>query len=222
MAALIASPDWFRGVDILLEVFTMLAALAVVYAGAHAYKVTKQRKHLYFAAAFGILALSFAARLFTAATIIFEEFRQGIVTPALAMTGVGWDAFSLGRLGYVWFVLAAYAILLGLSMHWTRKREFLAVIGLTTIIAATSIVASWPFYLASLVLLFSIAMQHGLNYAATRSQASLRIFGAFAFLTLEPLLYILSFVDPAMIAAAYMIRLLAYLFVLVTIWRVFR
>ena len=221
MTAIVASPDWYKGITILLEVFAMLVAWGVVYAGVHAFRVTKERKHLYFAIAFGLIAVSFAGRLFTATTVALEDFNHQIVIPSANAVGIGDNLFSLGHLSYVWLMLAAYAILLGLAMKWQRKREFGVVLALVTVIATTSISVSWPFYMASLALLFCVALQHYFNFKERRAKSAYWIFFAFALLTIEPLLYLLSGFLPGLIAAAYLVRLIAYLTILRTLWKVF-
>ncbi|MEK6822607.1 MAG: hypothetical protein AABY13_02165, partial [Nanoarchaeota archaeon] len=186
----------------------------------HAYRVTNERKHLYFATAFGLISLSFLGRLFAAATIALNAFSEAVVEPASSALGVGWQIFSLGRLAYVWLVLAAYGILLGLALKWQRKRDVLVLLALTTVITATSVIDSWPFYLASLALVFCIALQHYFNYRQRKAATAYNIFVAFGLLTLEPFLFLLASAEPALIAAAYGVRLIAYLIVLKTLWKV--
>jgi hypothetical protein len=220
MVAIVAMPEWYKGLTILLEIFTMLVAFGVVYAGVHAFKVTRQRKHLYFAIAFGLLSASFIGRLFVQLTLALEEFNQRIVSPAIATAGLQENFFSLGHVTYIWLVLAAYAILMGLAFKWERKREVGVLLALTTVVAATSTTLSWPFYMASLALLFCIAVQHFLNFKERRANSAYWIFFAFTLLTLEPLLYLLAFFMPELIAAGYVVRLIAYVVILRTLWKV--
>lgn len=220
MEALVVTPQWFRGFDIVLEVITMLIALGVVYAGVKAWRLTQERKHLYFAGAFGLIALSFAGRLFALATIALNSFSEDLVEPALNALGVGWQVFTLGRIVYAWLVLTAYAVILTLALRWHRKRDFGIVLALTTVITATTIYANWPFYLGSLAVVFWIALQYYLNHAERRSATTFAIFCAFALLALEPLMHLLAVFEPALVPVGYGVRLVAYLAILRTLWRV--
>ncbi len=208
---LVSSPNWFHGFDVALEAISMLIAAGIFYAGILAWRFTKERKFLYFGGAFGLIAASFAGRLFAAATIALGPEGEGIVAPVLDSIGVGWRAFSLGRLVYIWLMLAAYSGLLGLALHWHRKREYITILGLVTVIAATSVLEAWPFYLASLILTFAIALQNYLNYAKNHVPTQLASAMAFALLSLEPLLYLLAPGDSLLIAAAYVARLVAFI-----------
>jgi hypothetical protein len=220
MDALVAVPQWFHGGDIVFEIVTCLIAFGLVYAGYKAWRLTGERKHGYFAAAFGLISLSFLARLFATATINLEAFSRTLVIPLTQAVGTGWRIFSIGRVGYVWLVLAAYALLLALALKWQRKRDYIILLSLVTIIAAASISVSWPFLVASLVLLFAIALQHYLNYQDKHSKLAFGTFIAFAFWSLEPLLYLLGDFDPSLVVAGYVVRMLAYLMLLRTVWRV--
>jgi hypothetical protein len=219
MQALINVPQWFHGGDIVFEIVTCLIALGLVYAGFNAWRLTGERKHGYFAAAFGLISISFLMRLFATATINLEAFSENVVTPAANAIGAGWTIFTMGRVAYVLLVLTAYALLLALALKWQRKREFIILLALVAIIAATSVLLNWPFLVASLVLLFAIALQHYLNYVQKRSRLAFGTFVAFALWSLEPLLYLLSEFDPALVVGAYVVRLFAYLMLLRIAWR---
>ena len=43
---LVYSPLWFHGIDIILEVFSILAAVLISIVGYKAYKLTKESKYL--------------------------------------------------------------------------------------------------------------------------------------------------------------------------------
>lgn len=219
MVALIAVPQWFHGADIILEIVTLIIALGLVYAGFKGWRLTGERKHGYFAAAFGLISLSFLMRLFATVTINLEAFSETIVEPAADAIGAGWRIFSIGRIAYVLFVLAAYALLLALALKWQRKREFFILLALVAIIASASVLQNWPFLVASLVLLFAISLQHYLNYQQKRSPLAFSAFVAFALWSLEPLLYLLAQFDPALVVAGYVVRMFAYLMLLRVAWR---
>jgi len=219
MDALIAVPQWFHGIDIIFEIVTLIIALGLVYAGFKGWRLTGERKHGYFATAFGLISLSFLMRLFATATINLNAFSEAIVEPAADAIGAGWTIFTMGRIAYVLLVLASYALLLALALKWQRKREFFILMALVTVIAGTSVTQNWPFLVASLVLLFAIALQHYLNYQQKHSPLAFSAFVAFALWSLEPLLYLIGRFDPVLFVAGYVVRMFAYLMLLRVAWR---
>jgi hypothetical protein len=217
---LVYSPLWFHGIDIVLEVFSVLAAVLITLVGYRAYKLTKESKYFYFSLAFALITLSFLARAITTGVVLDQIANPGMLAaPSFDLVE---SIFSMGRFVYYILVLFAYLILLALSMRITSKR-LIFLLSLFMVMFAVSAFGNTPliFYVVSLLLLGFIAWQYRDNYLAKRKSGALLSLIAFALMTLEFVMFIGSLWAPSLVVAAYFFRLAAYVTLLSMIVRVY-
>ncbi|MBI4144597.1 hypothetical protein HY493_00130 [Candidatus Woesearchaeota archaeon] len=219
---LVYSPLWFHGIDIILEVFSILAAVLITIVGYKAFKLTRESKYFYFSLAFLLITLSFIARAITTGVVLGQVSGVAIGTDITQAKDTIEDIFSMGRFVYFLFVLFAYVILLALSMRITNKRlVFLLSIFMILFAASAFGVSALVFYLVSLALLSFIAWQYRDNYLARRSSATLLTFIAFALMVLEFIAFIAADWYRPLVVGAYLFRLVAYVILLSMIVRVY-
>jgi hypothetical protein len=221
MVTVVHSPLWFHGIDVILEVFSILAAVLITLVGYRAYKLTKEVRFFYFSLAFGLISLSFLARAVTEGVVLSQ-----LAGPVTTITHETFDAiesiFDVGRFFYFLLVLVAYFILLVLSMRITNRR-IIFLLSLFMILFAASAFNTTPliFYLVSLFLLIFITWQYRDNYLAKRTAATLLSTIAFGLMVIEFIMFIGSLFAPPLVAAAYLFRLTAYVILLAMIVRVY-
>jgi len=218
---LVHSPLWFHGIDIVLEVFSIIAAVLITLVGYKAYKLTKEARFFYFSLAFGFISLSFLARAITASVVI-SQLSGPITTLTQASYNYIENVFSIGRFFYFLLVLFAYEILLVLSMRLANRRIIFLLTLFMILFAASAFNAS-PiiFYLVCLFLLIFITWQYRDNYLVKRTPSTLLSTTAFSLLVVEFILYIASMWVQPLVAAAYLFRLTAYVILLAMIVRVY-
>lgn len=218
---LVYSPLWFHGIDIILEVFSILAAILITIVGYKAFKLTRESKYFYFSLAFLLITLSFIARAITTG-VVLGQVSGGAVAGATPALNTIENIFSMGRFVYFLLVLFAYLILLALSMRITNKRLiFLLSIFMILFAASAFGVSALVFYLVSLALLSFIAWQYRDNYLARRSSATLLTFIAFALMVFEFIAFIAADWYRPLVVGAYLLRLIAYVILLSMIVRVY-
>lgn len=218
---LVYSPLWFHGIDIVLEVFSVLAAILISFMGYRAYKLTCEKKYLYFSTAFGFITLSFIARAVTIATVLlqFSGGENGIGGPSFSFVE---DIFSTGRFFYFLLVLLAYLILLVLGMKIKQKRLLLLLSIFMVFFSATAFTSNpLIFYLVSIVLLGFIAGQYITNYRKKRTNATFLTAIAFSLMVFEFLMFIGGIWYRPLVVGAYGFRLVAYVVLLWMIARVY-
>ncbi len=219
---LVYSPLWFHGIDIVLEVFSILAAILITIVGYRAYKLTKEKRFFYFAMAFGFITLSFLARAITAITVISQiNVATSVVAPTLSYNFIE-QVFDFGRFVYFLLVLGAYLILFALSMRIYDKK-LLTLLGVFMVLFAVSAFDAMPiiFYLVSFLLLVFIAWNYRENYLEKKSKAKLLTSLAFGIMVFEPLFFMAGFYNQPMVVGAYAVRLIAYLTLLVMLIKVY-
>ncbi|HSU72644.1 MAG TPA: hypothetical protein VLJ21_02245, partial [Candidatus Binatia bacterium] len=209
--------------DIVLEVFSILAAILITLVGYRAYKLTKEPRFFYFSLAFGLISLSFIARAVTAGVVLSEV--GGVVSTVTQASFAAIESiFSIGRFFYFLFVLFAYLILFVLSMRLVNRRIILLLSLFMILFAASAFSASaLIFYLVSLFLLIFITWQYRDNYLVKRTPSTLLSTVAFALMVVEFVLFVASalLMQPQLAAAAYLFRLTAYVILLAMIVRVY-
>src|SRR3989338_10494791 len=57
------SPDWFYGFDSVIELIAVIASILLVYYSYKCFKLDKEKKYLYFSAAFLSLTFGFIAKI---------------------------------------------------------------------------------------------------------------------------------------------------------------
>jgi hypothetical protein len=209
---LVYTPLWFHGIDIFLEVFSALAAVMISIVGYKAYKLTCDKKYMYFSTAFVFITLSFIARALTIGTVLLQFTNGG------STMGAGGPSFNLleaifgtGRFFYFLLVLFAFLILLALSMKIERK-SVLFLLNIFMILFAATAFSSSPmiFYLASLVLLIFISAQYIANYKKKQTRATLLTAIAFSFMAFEFVMFISGVFYRPLVIGAYASRLISY------------
>lgn len=218
---LVYSPLWFHGIDVVLEVFSIIAAVLITLIGYRAYKLTKESRFFYFSLAFALISMSFFARAITASVVLSQ-----VAGPVTVLTQQSYSLieriFDTGRFFYFIFVLFAYEILLLLSMRISNKR-MVFLLSLFMILFAASAFSATPliFYLVCLFLLIFIAWQYRDNYLANRKASTMLTSLAFGLMVVEFLFFIASLWVQPLVAAAYLFRLTAYIVLLAMIVRVY-
>ncbi|MBI4150655.1 hypothetical protein HY492_00865 [Candidatus Woesearchaeota archaeon] len=218
---LVFNPFGLYGIDIILEGFGVLAAVLISIIGYKAYRLTKQKRFFYFSLAFMLITLSFIARAITAAVVLGQV---GAVSGASATATFSFleQVFDWGRFVYFGFVLAAYLILLALSMR-IYDRKLIVLLSIFMGLFAFSAFDSLPllFYLVSFVLLAFIAWNYRANYHEKKTKAAFLASFAFCILTLEPLFFMASFLVKELAIGAYIVRLVAYVSLLLMLVKVY-
>ena len=219
---LIYNPLWFHGIDVVLEVFSILAAVLICIVGYKAYKLTREGKYFYFSLAFGLITLSFLARAITTG-VVLSQLTASAAGQAMPLTINAVESiFSLGKFAYFLLVLMSYLIIFALSMRITNKRLIFLMSVFMILFSATAFTSSpLIFYMVSLALLFMIAWKYRDNHLLHRSTSTLLTVGAFALMVLEFVMFILSGWTVDFVVAAYFFRLIAYVMLLVMIVRVY-
>jgi len=64
MVDFLCGPNWFYGIDIIIEVISLIVAGLIAFFSYKAFKITKERKYFFFALAFFLIAISFVSKMY--------------------------------------------------------------------------------------------------------------------------------------------------------------
>ena len=204
---LLSAPTWFRGVDTFFEAFSILVAILIAVFSFKAYKLTKNRNHLYFGTAFGLISISFFAKVLTALFVYFNR-KSSIVGPGAASEVA--SLFHAGRLVYVLLVLIPFLMILMIYSKLENKRMIAVFLSFLLVFAVLSHQNILMFYLVALLLVAFITVHLFDNYKERKSVNAGLIFSAFFMLVIQYVLFILTPYTSIFYAGAYFMQFLAY------------
>lgn len=217
------TPSWFHGVDIVFETFSFIIAIFIAGMGYKAYRLSGRRRYLAFAGSFGLLALSFVARIGAALLVYLEVLRDFRMVASADIAAVE-PTFLFGRFVYITTVFTAYLMLVAVAMRLEDKRVLALMFSLLGILAWTA--HAYPstvmFHLVNLLLLVFIVSHYIANYLRRKTQNTLVTLLAFLMILFESLLFLTSNFEPLLYIGAYIFRLVGYVFLAAALIRVIR
>jgi hypothetical protein len=227
MYRLFSTPVWFNGVDIIVEVISMLIALIIAGYSWRIYRMNKENKFSYFSLAFIFVAIGFLAKSFTSSLLYFTPVRD---IAADVLRPIAGQSLSLSHLYYrgAFFIqmistLGAWLLIFFISQKSrARLRKFYEVAQIALfvyLVLLISIVANFRyfvFYLTSAVLLGLIVLNYYKNYLNTRNKKAFRVMLSFLFILAGNMAFIFIFVIPSLYVLGQILMLLGFLLLLHT------
>ncbi|MBD3260027.1 hypothetical protein GF371_05380 [Candidatus Woesearchaeota archaeon] len=206
-------PAWFLGIDAFFELLSIIAIVLLIWFSYKSYKLIGEKKYFWFSAAFGIILLAFASRMFMHLCLYFGW--TDFIGKVLHM--LSWSAFV-----YVVFFLLAYIILFAIAMEIHDKKMMIAIFLLIALILYYSGNYLMIFQYIAIVLLFIIGWKYFEYYWKKRNKNTLLISTAFSFLCLSHIAFgLIAFTD-YLYALGHLFQLIAYLIFLYFIIRVWK
>ncbi len=216
VTGIVAGPRWFFGIDSVLEAVSMLICLTIFVFSLKLYRITKERRHLYFSAAFGLLTLAFFVRSITNLVIHFrtvsdwgmKHLPQMVVAKGiLSVTKI----FLLGYTIHIALTLMALALLVVLCLKIEDKKPYFLMLMMMSVLIYLSNSYFTSFYLLSLILLGFITCYYFQNFWTKRKAATLLTFIAFLLYTFAPLAFLFQKMFGLGYAVAYILQFSGFL-----------
>ena len=206
----ILSPTNLIGIESVIELISLFATFAIGYAAARIYRLTKEKRYLYFSAAFLFLTLGFLIRSFINAGIYFgrkDVVEIAINTPVITV----YKALSLI---YLFVMVAAYLILIIL----TFKLQDFKLVSLLAFFAVVAVIASYKLYIVfpflSFALLLYIVAFYASQYRRSKKLVQWWITFGFIIIALAQLFFPLIYYEMQWYVIGTAIQLLGYLVLL--------
>lgn len=193
-------PEWFFGMDALLEGITAVIAILVCLVALRAFKVTREKKFLAFSACFGLLSLSFGVRALT-----------DIVLEKVLLSG---EIFLIGYIAHIVLAISSYLalVIINQKIKPLSTRILLYVLTIPFILLSGSYFLS--FYGASFILLAFIAFSYWKNCQKICSVPSYLVFMGFTFIALAQPQFLLEVFAEEWHVAAHVTQFIGYLLLL--------
>ena len=218
-----ATPVWFGGSDIVLQLFFALVTILIAYYAYKMYRVAKQRSTLYFGLSF--LSISFA--YFIQAIFNFLKLESIQSADILFMNAhhamsTTFQLSILAVVSHIFFMILGFALLAYVTLKERSAKIFLLMITLSFIGIVFTPFFKLVFYLIATIFLLFIAAQHYQRHAKVGTITSLLVFGGFFLLFIGNLLLAAVNVVHKFYVLAHIIILVGYLLLLFSLLRVVR
>lgn len=213
-----ATPTNLIGIESVVELLSLLATFAIGYTAYNIYKLTSEKKYLYFSMGFIFLTLGFLIRSFINAGVYFG--RRDVVEIAISAPII--TIYTALSIAYLMLVISAYLILIIV----TFKIQDAKLIPLFAIFALVSVVASHNFYIVfpvlSFLLLGYLVTYYYSSYKKKKKKNQLVIAIGFFVITIAQIFFPLINRAPEWFVAGTAVQLLGYIILLSSLIMVLR
>ncbi len=199
MVTLILSPNWFKGIDSLFEIVSLIICLLIAYYGFRTYDFLGQKKYRTIAFSFLYMAISFAIKVITNLSIYFQynKLKLSLISamsssfPAATSKIIQIKlVYYIGYFAYRFLFLLGLILLLSLVLKIKDKRIISIFIVFSIIAAFFSYYYFYTFHILSTVLLFYIFMHFYENYSIKKLASAKYITIAFFLLLISQLIFV--------------------------------
>lgn len=220
MVTLILSPNWFKGIDSLFEVISLIICLLIAYFGFKIYDFASQKKYRTIAFSFLSIALSFGIKVLTNLSIYFQYNKLKLsLLNAMSSTFPTATAkiiqiklvYYVGYFAYRFLFLLGLILLLSSVLKIKDKRITSIFIVFSIIAAFFSYYYFYTFHIISAVLLFYIFMHFYENSLIKKLMSAKFITTAFFLLFISQLVFIFVQFDKKIYVFGQVVQLAGFL-----------
>jgi hypothetical protein len=205
----VRGPEWFFGLDSLLECFSALAMILVTLFSFKAYRFTKDKRYRTFAIGFGLMALGTLLRAASDLAVYFDLNIKAI----WLMAGYGL---------YMASTLASMVVLFALTLKTHQKAPFVALLLISFVLVLLSASYRLSFHAISIILLAFIAYHFIRNYFAKKSLNALLVCVSFVLLTLAHTAFIVDIIKQRFYIVGHLLHVAAFALLLFALIKVLK
>lgn len=197
----LAGPQWFMGLDSVMQVLFALITLVIYFMSMKAYKFSKNSKYKRFGLAFAFMSIGY---------FVLAMSNLAITTGFYDGTIRGINFGNIFYLTHIFLVLVGYAILLLVSMKIHDKKLTALMFSFILLFVIFSYQYYLKFHLVSMMLLLFIAHQFFENYQSKRSMNSALVFASFYILAVSEIFFLLTVYFPSFYVVAHLFQFAGY------------
>ncbi len=221
------SPKWFYGFDSIIEFIAIIVSVLLVYYSYKCFKLTKEKKYLYFSTAFLSLTAAFIAKITGTLAIYKPAIARTTLGSAIHQTFAGLTPYSINAIAWVihfFFMLMGFMILFLIisKLTWKNQRVIALLAYFVLIATWISVIHYQLFYATTAVLLFLIAYSYRQNYREIRDEKARFVTFAFGILLVSQGFFIFAIYSSTVYVLAELIQLLGFVYLLIPFVLVFK
>ena len=222
--AYVVGPTWFYGIDYVFDLVSVIVGLLISYFSYKTYRYTSQKKYLYFAASFFLVASAFISKILATIPVYSKQLRVetvGLVTVTkYVINKVNWInalGISVARL----VMLSAFLILVLVSLK-IKDRKIIVLLVYFLIISTTLVSASYiVFHTTLLIMLAILFLNYRRNYLKVKSANAKMVMYSFLLLLISRIFFIFEGLINNFYVVGESVQLVGYLLLLLAIVKMF-
>lgn len=216
--AFVVGPRWFYGIDYIFDFVSVIVGFMICYFSYKTYRYTSQKKYLYFAASFFLVASAFIAKILATIPVYSKELKVetvGLVTvTSQVVKKVAWInalGISVARL----VMLFAFLILLLVALK-IKDKKVIALLVYFLVISTTLVSASYiVFHMTLLIMLGILFLNYRQNCLKKKSLNAKLVMYSFFMLFLSQVFFVFEGLVKHFYVVGEGVQLIGYLILLV-------
>lgn len=220
-------PKWFYGFDSLIELIAVLVSFLLVFYSYKCYKLTGEKKYLYFSTSFLSITMAFLAKIAGTLSIYRPEITRTQIGSSIHQAFSSVTPYSINAVALVvhyFFMILGFVMLFLIISRLTWKNQGAIALLLYFVLVATwlSIVHYQLFYATSFVLVSLIAYSYYRNYREAKNERTRFVAMAFAIILVSQAFFIFVIYSKTMYVLAQLVQLLGFIYLLIPFILIFR
>jgi len=221
------SPKWFYGFDSVIESIAVLVSILLVYYSYKCFKLTREKKYLYFSTAFLSLTFAFIVKIIGTLAIYKPTITRTPLGSSIHQAFTNLTPYNLNAIALVmhyFFMLLGFIILFLIISRLTWKNQGVIILLLYFAFLATwlSIVHYQLFYATSFVLLLLITYSYYQNYREIKNEKARFVTIAFGILLISQAFFVFAIYSGTIYVLAELIQLLGFIYLLIPFILIFK
>ena len=221
------SPKWFYGFDSIIELIAAIISIFLIYYSYKCFKLTKEKKYLYFSAAFLSLTLGFIAKIISTLIIYRPTIRTSAIGSSIHKAFAEITPFYINSIAFsahIFFMLLGFMILFLIISRLTWKNQRVVALLVYFVFLATwiSFIHCQMLYLTSFALLLLITYSYYGNYKVVRSEKSKFVVVAFGILLVSQAFFVFAVYSEIIYVLAELLQLLGFVYLLIPFILIFK
>lgn len=195
---LIYSPQWFYGIDAVLDFVTVLTCIFIGYFSIRSHNITGQKKYLYFGIAFYAISIGYIVKNLTFLSIYFKLFSPytQYITKVFVEVRI---IYLIGLFFYKFLTLSGF---LALFLFAHRTRENVVYMMFYTVFLFSMISNQLFYHLLALGLLAYVLDYYHKNYQKHKKKGAGMVRNAFILIVASQAMFIFQALHPLFYVAA--------------------
>lgn len=218
MVHFICGPNWFYGVDIIIELISLVVAGLIAYFSYKAFKLTKERKYFFFALAFFLIAVAFISKMYglmIACTGLAKASLGYFTAVTKNMTFIQF-IYSMGYFLQRFIFLVGLLALTSLCLRIRNRKTIFMLVFFVFIATWFSNQSYLIFHIIAAFLLIYISLYFYVNYLRKRTFSARLVPMSFFLLLISQILFIFVVMDLNLYVIANVFQLAGFVLLLFT------
>lgn len=205
----VRGPEWFFGLDSILEGFAAIVLLLVAIVSWKAFKFTKDKRYRSFSLAFGLMTLGMISRAVT--DIVLHQKLCAIE-----------EVFLAGYIVYIFATLISLVMLFALTLKTKDRAPLIALILISLVLVLLSSSYFLTFHAIAFILLAFITFHFIRNCVAKKTLSAGFVAAAFLLMTIAQVQFVVDMVWHRWYILGNIALLIAFLLLLITLIKVLK